>query len=159
MASYSSYKKINGDQLEDNTLNANSFSSSPNCTYGVKWVFGIMCRCSPGCCCNWSVPSGVNNMWVQAWGAGGNGTGACSCNRCQHYQAGGGGYYNSKMIQTNSNCSYTVCAAGVYRCLSRECYGCIGCSSYVNDITSLTSALLVDVEVTLTQVGVLLVTL
>ena len=123
MASYSSYKKINGDQLEDNILSATSFSGSPNCTYGVKWVFGTMCRCSPGCCCNWSVPTGVNNMWVQAWGAGGNGTGACSCNRCQHFQSGGGGYYNSKMITTNSNCGYSICAAGVYPCLSRECYG------------------------------------
>ena len=36
------------------------------------------------------------------------------------------------MITTNGGCSYSVCAAGVYRCLSRECYGCIGCSSYVN---------------------------
>ena len=91
MANYSSYKKIHGDQMENNILGASSFSQSPNCTYGVKWVFGIMCRCSPGCCCNWSVPTGVNNMWVQAWGAG-----------------------------------------GVYRCCSRECNGCQGCSSYVN---------------------------
>ena len=43
-----------------------------------------------------------------------------------------GGYYNTKMIETNSGCNYTVCAGGVYRCLSRECYGCQGCSSYVN---------------------------
>ena len=44
----------------------------------------------------------------------------------------GGGYYNSKMITTNGNCQYSVCAGGVYPCLSRECYGCMGCSSYVN---------------------------
>ena len=67
MASYSSYKKIHGDQLDSNVLSSTSFSQSPNCTYGVKWVFGTMCRCSPGCCCNWSVPTGVNNMWRQAW--------------------------------------------------------------------------------------------
>ena len=36
------------------------------------------------------------------------------------------------MIETNGGCGYTVCAAGVYPCLSRECYGCVGCSSYVN---------------------------
>ena len=36
------------------------------------------------------------------------------------------------MITTNGGCSYSICAAGVYRCLSRECYGCVGCSSYVN---------------------------
>ena len=61
MANYSSYKKIHGDQLLSNVLGASSFSQSPNCTYGVKWVYGIMCRCSPGCCCNWTVPSGVQN--------------------------------------------------------------------------------------------------
>ena len=71
-------------------------------------------------------------MWIQAWGAGGNGTGACSCNRCHHYEAAQGGYYNTKMIATNAGCSYSVCAAAVYPCLSRECYGCNGCSSYVN---------------------------
>ena len=36
------------------------------------------------------------------------------------------------MIATTAGCSYSVCAAGVYPCLSRECYGCVGCSSYVN---------------------------
>jgi hypothetical protein len=36
------------------------------------------------------------------------------------------------MITTTAGCTYTVCASGVYPCLSRECYGCIGCSSYVN---------------------------
>ena len=132
MANYRSYKKVNGDSFADNILDANSFSSSPSSSYGVKWFFGIMCRCSPGCCCNWTIPSNVRNMWIQAWGAGGNGTGSCSCNRCQHWQAAQGGYYNTKMIETNSGCNYTVCAAGVYRCLSRECYGCTGCSSYVN---------------------------
>ena len=132
MASYSSYKKVHGDQLIGNALDASHFSGSPNESYGVKWFYGTMCRCSPGCCCNWTVPTGVQNMWIQAWGAGGNGTGACSCNRCHHYEAAQGGYYNSKMLETNGGCQYTVCAAGVYPCLSRECYGCMGCTSYVN---------------------------
>ena len=123
MASYSSYKKVNGDQIVSNSLSASSFSDSPNSSYGVKWFYGTPDRCSPGCCCYWQVPTGVQNMWVQAWGAGGNGTGACSCNRCQHFMAAQGGYYNSKMITTQGGNYYTVCAGGVYRCLSRECYG------------------------------------
>ena len=110
MASYSSYKKVHGDQLIGNALDASHFSGSPNESYGVKWFYGTMCRCSPGCCCNWTVPTGVQNMWIQAWGAGGNGTGACSCNRCHHYEAAQGGYYNTKMIATNAGCSYSVCA-------------------------------------------------
>lgn len=36
------------------------------------------------------------------------------------------------MIDTVPGCQYTVCAAGVYRCLSRECTSCKGCNSYVN---------------------------
>ena len=67
MASYSSYKKVNGDQLVSNSLDGSSFSDSPNSSYGVKWFYGTICRCSPGCCCNWTVPTGVQNMWVQAW--------------------------------------------------------------------------------------------
>lgn len=132
MADYSSYKKINGDTFESGILSSAKFSSSPTSTYGVKWVYGTMCRCSPGCCCNWQVPTGVNKLWIQLWGAGGNGSGACSCNRCQHWKAAGGGYYNSQIVSTQAGCSYTACAAGVYPCLSRECYGCQGCSSYVN---------------------------
>ena len=112
MASYSSYKKVNGDQLASNSLSASSFSDSPNSSYGVKWFYGIICRCSAGCCCNWTVPTGVQNMWIQAWGSGGNGSGACSCNRCHHFLGAGGGYYNSKMIATTAGCQYTVCASG-----------------------------------------------
>ena len=132
MANYSSYKIVNGDQFVGAAVTATKFSGSPNSSYGVKWFFGTMCRCSPGCCCLWSTPTDVQNLWVQAWGSGGNGTGACSCNRCHHYEAAQGGYYNSKMLETNGGCQYTVCAAGVYPCLSRECYGCMGCTSYVN---------------------------
>ena len=43
-----------------------------------------------------------------------------------------GGTYNTKTISTTGGCQYRVCAGGVYRCCSRECNGCIGCSSYVN---------------------------
>ena len=132
MASYSSYKKVDGDQLVGNALGSSNFSESPNSSYGVKWFYGTMCRCSPGCCCNWTVPTGVQNMWIQAWGAGGNGTGACSCNRCHHYQGAAGGTYNTKTISTTGGCQYRVCAGGVYRCCSRNCNGCRGCSSYVN---------------------------
>ena len=132
MADYSSYKKIDGDTFEAGILSAAKFSSSPTSTWGVKWVYGTMCRCSPGCCCNWTVPTGVSKLWIQLWGSGGNGTGSCSCNRCHHFQGAGGGYYNSQITTTQAGCGYSVCAGGVYPCLSRECYGCQGCSSYVN---------------------------
>jgi len=131
MASYSSYKKISGDQIEPGILGATKFAQSPTGTYGVKWFYGTPQAMSGGCCCLWTVPTGVNKLWIQAWGAGGNGSGACSCNRCQHYAGAGGGSYNSVMIDTTAGCTYSVCAAGVYPCCSRECSGCCGCSSYV----------------------------
>ena len=132
MANYASYKKINGDQIESGTLGSAKFSESPTSGYGVKWFHGTPGACSSGCCCNWTVPSGISKLWIQAWGSGGNGSGACNCNRCHHYMGSGGGFFNSKMISTTSGCQYTVCASGVYRCYSRNCCGCIGCASYVN---------------------------
>ena len=73
MANYSSYKIVQGDQFVGAAVTATKFSGSPNSSYGVKWFFGTMCRCSPGCCCLWTAPSDVQNMWIQMWGAGGNG--------------------------------------------------------------------------------------
>ena len=78
------------------------------------------------------MPAGVAKLTWELWGAGGNGHGACSCRRCHHYRGAGGGSFTTKTISTGANCTYTVCAAGVYRCCSRECVGCYGCASYVN---------------------------
>ena len=132
MASYASYKKISGASIENGAIDDNMINSNTLNNFGVKWFYGVPCRCSAGCCCNWSVPSQVKRLNWEVWGAGGNGSGACSCSRCHHFKAAGGGAYVTKTIQTNSGCAYTVCAAGVYRCLSRECVGCNGCTSYVN---------------------------
>ena len=40
-------------------------------------------------CCYWQVPSGVTRITWEIWGAGGNGHGACSCNRCQNWHGAG----------------------------------------------------------------------
>lgn len=132
MANYSSYKKLSADGIVDGAVEAADFSTALNGTYGVKWFHGGPCRCTPGCCCLWQVPTGVKTLQIQVWGAGGNGSGACSCNRCHHYRGSSGGYYNVKTIDVQEGWTYTVCAAGVYPCLSRECSGCEGCTSYVN---------------------------
>ena len=132
MATYGSYKKIIGGQIIDGTVPSSALGAGTGYAYNVFHVFGQQCHCTSGCCCLWTVPNGVKRVTFEIWGAGGNGHGACSCNRCHHYQGAGGGYYNSKTITTAAGCAYTICAAGVYRCLSRECTGCEGCSSYVN---------------------------
>ena len=63
---YASYKKINGDQIEAGTLGSGKFSESPTSGYGVKWFHGTPGACSSGCCCNWTVPSGISKLWIQA---------------------------------------------------------------------------------------------
>jgi hypothetical protein len=132
MASYASYKKIVNDNLVTGAVQQDDLASTALATWNAKWFYGQPCACSTGCCCLWTVPAGVRSMYIEAWGAGGSGSGACDCNRCQHYQGAGGGYYAAKYIITSPGCQYTVCAAGNGNCCRQECSGCFGCTSYVN---------------------------
>lgn len=132
MASYGSYKKIISGQILDGTVPNAALASGVGYAYNVQHIFGPPNVCSGGCCCLWTVPSGVKRVTFELWGAGGNGNGACSCDRCHHYQGSGGGFYNTKTISVTPGWTYTICAAGVYPCCSFECVGCQGCSSYVN---------------------------
>ncbi len=132
MASYGSYKKIVSGQIIDGTVPNIALEDGAGLAMKVKYVYGQPNVCTPGCCCLWTVPTGVKRVTFEIWGSGGNGHGACSCNRCHHYAGAGGGYYNSKTISVQGGWQYTLCASGVYRCCSRECQGCNGCSSYVN---------------------------
>ncbi len=132
MATYSSYKKISGASLTAGSVTDAKLESGAFKNYNVKWIRGDLRCATPGCCCLWQVPSGVTRVTFELWGAGGNAHGMCSYNRCQHYSGAQGGYYNIKTISTVAGCQYSVCAAGVYGCQSIECYGCHGCSTYVN---------------------------
>ena len=132
MATYTSYKKISNDNVIDGTVTEQKLGTDTRHRLCTKWLIGNACRCSAGCCCYWCAPNCTRRVFFELWGAGGNGAGACSCNRCHHFQGAGGGYYASKMISTAPGCQYTMCAAGVYRCLSRECTGAKGCNTYVN---------------------------
>ena len=126
MASYSSYKKVDGTSILSSTITDTKISSGALQNYCVLWVRGNIGNCSPGCCCLWTVPTGVRRLTFDVWGAGGNGAGACSCNRCQHYAGAQGGYYNSKTISVCPGWTYTICAGGVYPCNSIECSACDG---------------------------------
>lgn len=132
MANYADYRQVPSDQIPSGTVTNAKLSFDARHCFCVKWFYGTPCCCSPGCCCLWTAPTGVRRLFWEAWGAGGNGHGSCSCDRCQHFVGAGGGYYVSKMISTGEQCQYTVCAGGVYRCWSQECVGCQGCTSYVN---------------------------
>ena len=134
MASYSSYKPpvYTGTTVQSGAVTQDRMSSDVRQNYCVKWFYGTPNPCTGGCCCLFTVPSDVRRLKWEIWGAGGNGSGACSCDRCQHYMGAGGGTYNTKSIDSTTGCQYTVCAGGVYPCYSRECNGCNGCTTYVN---------------------------
>lgn len=132
MASYSSYKKVVAtDSILPSAVTDSSLAVGTRKQYGVQWFFGEPCACSTGRCCLWTVPANVRTLQIEAWGSGGSGHGACSCNRCQHYKGAGGGFYNAVTVTTSAGNEYTVCAAGNGPCCRFECQGCIGCSSYV----------------------------
>ena len=130
MATYASYKRISSDNLTSNSITDDGFASTAAKKFSALWVRGCLGMCSPGCCCLWTVPTGVKRATFDLWGAGGNGSGACSCNRCHHFKGAQGGYYNTKSIDVQEGWTYTLCAGGVYPCLSQECVGCNGCTTY-----------------------------
>ena len=132
MANYKSYRTIRAAQIPDGTIGLEKIQAGVGPQFCVKHFYGSPGACTSGCCCLWTIPSGVTRATFELWGAGGNGHGACSCNRCQHYRGAAGGTYNTKTITVTEGNNYTVCAGGVYPCYSQECNGCEGCSSYVN---------------------------
>ena len=131
MATYSSYKKIATEEIINGSIPDGAFAYDAGKNFGVQWIFGSPGACASGSCCLWSVPNNISRLTFELWGAGGNGHCACSCDRCHHYQAAGGGAYNTKTISSVPGCQYTVCAGGVYPCYSRECEACNGCTTYV----------------------------
>jgi hypothetical protein len=131
MASYASYKKVDGSSIEANSITSTKLDPDARKTFGVKWVYGTPNSCSPGCCCLWTVPTGVNSVFFEIWGSGGSGSGACSTSRCHHYRGAGGGAYNSRVVPVQEGWTYTICAAGNGPCCRIECSGCQGCTSYV----------------------------
>jgi hypothetical protein len=131
MATYASYKKITGENITTGAITDAKIAAATLATWNVQWFYGSINFCSTGCCCLWTVPDNIRKLYIELWGAGGSGHGACSCNRCQGYRGAQGGAYANKMITVCPGWTYTVCAAGVYPCLSMECNGCPGCASYV----------------------------
>ena len=132
MASYGSYKKIVASQIVPNSIPDSAFAVGAGPKYNVFWISGSIGGTTSGCCCLWTVPAGVKRATFDVWGAGGNGSGFCSWDRCHHYFGAGGGYYSSKTISVQEGWTYTICAGGGYPCCSYECTGCRGCASYVN---------------------------
>lgn len=87
-----------------------------------------------GCCCAWTVPTGVTWFSVEMWGGGGGGAGSCCC---FFGTPGGSGSYSRKIIQhptpgtTLAGRVYRICAGGSTGCSTQPAGGCAGNPSYV----------------------------
>jgi hypothetical protein len=64
---------------------------------------------SGGCCCLWTVPTGITSVTFEAWGAGGDGGGGCCCQSTAIGSVSGS--YAIKTIDTVAGRTYTICAA------------------------------------------------
>ena len=72
MANYRSYRQVKSDQITAGTISSAKLESGVAPRYCVKHFYGHPCYCTPGCCCYWQVPTGVEKMTIELWGAGGN---------------------------------------------------------------------------------------
>ena len=75
MANYTSYKKVTAAQVPDGSITIEKLANGVGPSWCVKTFYGTPSVCTPGCCCNWTVPSGVAKLTWELWGAGGNGHG------------------------------------------------------------------------------------
>ena len=145
MATYSSYKKLQDDQIPDNVVNTANIRPGDGNNYGVQWVYperamlchscannsGCVCQAC-GRCCEWVVPSNVGTVTFEIWSGGGGATGNTCCGCCSHSIGGAGGNYAVKTVDTSPGCTYTVCSGGSWRCSkAHNCTAGMGCRSYV----------------------------
>jgi hypothetical protein len=82
-----------------------------------------------GCCCLYTVESGISAATIELWGGGSGGAGACCC--MWPYAMGSAGAYAMKKISLSEGTTLTICAAGSTGC-SSSCVGTNGNPSFVN---------------------------
>ena len=58
---------IDNSQIPDTTIPASAVQSGSFSNWCVKWVYGHPCYCTPGCCCYWQVPTGVEICSIQLY--------------------------------------------------------------------------------------------
>ena len=88
-----------------------------------------------GCCCLWTVPSGVLSVTFELYGGGASGNDGCCCNY-QNY-GGANGTIAKVTLDTVAGCQYQICAAGSNACAYEiSNTGCNGCSSWVCNVSA-----------------------
>ena len=91
-----------------------------------------------GCCCLWTVPAGITSVTFELYGGGASGNDGCCC----VFEAWGptSGAWTRHRIDTVAGCQYRICAGSSTSCAYRiSNNGCIGCASYVYDVTAATT--------------------
>ena len=145
MATYSSYKRIISDQVDNGTISEAKLSPGTGLQYGVTWVYSArgfrchQCANAGGCvcqacgrCCLFTVPANVTRATFEIWSGGGGGAGHTCCNCCSFSIGGAGGNYAIKTIAVTPGWTYTACAGGSWPCSkSHTCSAGQGCRSYV----------------------------
>jgi len=146
MATYSSYKKIVQEQVQDGIVSDTKLQTGAGMNRGVFYVFSARamqcqhCSNNGGCCCQacgrccqWTVPSNVSTVQFEIWSGGGGGPGNTCCDCFYRATGGAGGGYAQKTVETTPGCTYTICAGGSWRCnAAHTCSAGQGCKSYVN---------------------------
>lgn len=87
------------------------YGCTPDLTAGTKSNQCCQGTTQPvGCCCQWTVPSGVRQITVELWGAGGGGGSASADNCCGANPGGSAGSYVKKSIAVTPGDVVTICA-------------------------------------------------
>jgi len=145
MATYSSYKKISAENLNDNIISQQAIANGARPKLSSFFIYntrgficrncanrGSCCEQANGKCCLWTVPDKVSKVTFEIWSGGGGGAGHTCYNCCSFSIGGAGGNYAIKTIATAPGCQYTICAGGSWPCAkSHTCSAGMGCRSFV----------------------------
>ena len=145
MATYSSYKKISAENLNDNIISQQAIANGARPKLSSFFIYntrgficrncanrGSCCEQANGKCCLWTVPDKVSKVTFEIWSGGGGGAGHTCYNCCSFSIGGAGGNYATKTISTAPGCQYTICAGGSWPCAkSHTCSAGMGCRSFV----------------------------
>ena len=97
MATYSSYKKVNVDSIEDGSITGTQLEPGAGHNLGVQWIYnqrglechqcannGDCCGQTNGMCCLWTVPANTGTVTFEIWSGGGSGAGGTCANCCMY---------------------------------------------------------------------------
>lgn len=67
MANYSDYRQVPADAIPSGTVTNAKLNIDARHCYCTKWIYGQPGACASGCCCLWTVPTGVRKIYWEIW--------------------------------------------------------------------------------------------